>query len=50
MNMNELMSYILEKMPYAEFSEDPDSGEILISTGLVGVGVVNGVEQLDTLP
>lgn len=34
MTMNELMAQILEVLPEAEFMEDRDSGEIVISTGL----------------
>jgi hypothetical protein len=33
MTMNELMAQILEILPEAEFMEDKDSGEIVISTG-----------------
>jgi hypothetical protein len=33
MTMNELMEQILEILPQAEFMEDKDSGEIVISTG-----------------
>jgi hypothetical protein len=35
MTMDELMEYILRELPNAVFDEEPDSGEILISTGLV---------------
>ena len=33
MTMDELMAQILEILPEAEFMEDRDSGEIVISTG-----------------
>ena len=33
MTMNELMAQILEILPEAEFMEDKDTGEIVISTG-----------------
>ena len=32
--MDELIEYILRELPNAVFDEEPDSGEILISTGL----------------
>ena len=35
MTMDDLMAQILEILPAAEFMEDRDSGEIVISTGLV---------------
>ena len=35
MTMDDLMAQILEILPAAEFMEDKDSGEIVISTGLV---------------
>jgi len=34
MTMNELMAQILEILPEAEFMEDKDTGEIVVSTGL----------------
>ena len=38
MTMDDLMAQILEILPAAEFMEDKDSGEIVISTGLVDEG------------
>jgi hypothetical protein len=38
MTMDDLMAQILEILPNAEFMEDKDSGEIVISTGLVDEG------------
>ena len=38
MTMDDLMAQILEILPNAEFMEDRDSGEIVISTGLVDTG------------
>jgi hypothetical protein len=38
MTMDDLMAQILEILPNAEFMEDRDSGEIVISTGLVDEG------------
>ena len=34
MNINDLMSQILELLPYAIFVEEMTTGEIVISTGL----------------
>jgi len=38
MTMDDLMAQILEILPNAEFMEDRDSDEIVISTGLVDTG------------
>ena len=45
--MDELMEYILRELPNAVFDEEPDSGEILISTGFVE-GEDGNLAELDS--